>query len=333
MFVVSMLALTQTAVAQTLAPIHLTLDWKTQGHHSMFYIAKEKGYFQKEGLDVTIDQGDGSSGVISRVMSGSFDAGYGDMNTVIEQAALRPDAAPVMVYMFQYRAPFTLAVPADGPIKSLSDLPGKTIGSSAGSAAFRLFPVLGRVNRVDLATTKVTNVQPSMQEQLLIKGEIDGVLNYSSTTYMNLYLMKKDPAKDFRWFDFYDNGMDLYANGILVSRKLAQEKPEAVRGLLRALNQGFRDMVNDPDAAIALLVRGNPMLDGKVEKLRMNFIFKNLYRSSEYSRIGFGDVEDARLTRSIGVLKEAFNLPRVPSSSEVFDRSFLPARNLRTFAF
>jgi NitT/TauT family transport system substrate-binding protein len=236
------------AGAQTLTPIRFTLDWKTQGHHAVFFIARDKGYFKAEGLDVTIDQGDGSSGVVTRVMSGAYDAGFGDMNTLIEQAALRPAAAPVMVYMFQYRAPFTLAVPVDGPIKTLKDLPGKTIGSAAGSSVARLFPIFARANGVEPAAVKVTNIGPSLQEQLLVRGDVDGILNFNATTYMNLYAMKKNPEKDFRWFNFADYGLDLYANGVMVSQKLKQERPEAVRGMLRAISRAMKDFSTDMDA-------------------------------------------------------------------------------------
>ncbi len=51
--------------------------------------AQEKGYFAAEKLDVTIDQGEGSAATVTRIMSGAYDAGFGDMNAIIQNAATR----------------------------------------------------------------------------------------------------------------------------------------------------------------------------------------------------------------------------------------------------
>ena len=66
------------------------MDWKLQGIHAWFYWAQEKGYFAAEKLDVTIDQGEGSAASVTRVMSGAYDAGFGDANAVIQNAATKP---------------------------------------------------------------------------------------------------------------------------------------------------------------------------------------------------------------------------------------------------
>ena len=50
--------LAATASAQT--PVKLVLNWKYQGPQALFFVAEDKGYFKAEGLDVTIDQGEGS---------------------------------------------------------------------------------------------------------------------------------------------------------------------------------------------------------------------------------------------------------------------------------
>ena len=58
------------ALAET-TDIKFTLGWKTQGSDAPFLVALNEGYFEEEGLNVTIDQGEGSAATITRIMSGA----------------------------------------------------------------------------------------------------------------------------------------------------------------------------------------------------------------------------------------------------------------------
>src|SRR5258708_34679970 len=84
------------AAAQT-TKLKLVLNWKYQGPQGMFFIADDKGYFKEEGLEVTLDQGNGSGAAVPLVANGTYDAGFGDINALIGVEANKPGAAPIPV--------------------------------------------------------------------------------------------------------------------------------------------------------------------------------------------------------------------------------------------
>jgi NitT/TauT family transport system substrate-binding protein len=310
------------ASAQT--RLKMVLNWKYQGPQGFFFVAEDKGYFKAAGLDVVIDQGDGSATPIPKVASGAYDIGFGDINALIDFASRRPEEAPVAVYVMFNRPPFTIAVKSDSPIKTPKDLEGRKLGSAASDGALKLFPAFCKVAKIDCTKISITNMAPNLREQMLMQGQVEGVFGYVNTIRFSAKLIGVDPDKQLRFINYGDYGMDLYSNGIIVSKKLVKEKPEVVRGFVHALNMAVIDSLKDPKMAVNTVVKREPLIKFDVEMERMEATLRDEMNHPEIAQLGLGNVDDARLKRSIDVVVEANGLPRTPKPDEIFTRAFLP---------
>src|ERR1700737_5582862 len=128
------------AAAQTKRKI--VLNWKFQGPQGIFFLPEDRGYYKAEGLELTIDQGNGSGAAVPLVANGTYDVGFGDINALIELAGRKPEDAPIAVYVIYNQPPFTAAVKTESPIKSPKDFEGRTLGGATGDGALKLFPAL-----------------------------------------------------------------------------------------------------------------------------------------------------------------------------------------------
>ncbi|MDX3906896.1 MAG: ABC transporter substrate-binding protein [Pigmentiphaga sp.] len=321
------------AAASAQIPIKMTLNWKYEGAQAWFFLAQERGYFKAEGLDVQIDQGEGSAAGIPKVAAGTYTAAFGDMNALIDLAGRRPADAPVGVFMLYNVAPFAVAVKKDSPIKEPKDFEGRTLGGAANDGALKLFPTLAKIAGVDRSKVKISNMAPNLREQMLLRNQVDGVFGYVNTIWFAAKLSGMNPELDMRFIKYADYGLDLYSNTVMFSRKFVKEHPEAVKGFLRALNKAIKDVVADPDAGIAAVLKREPLLKRDLEKEKLLATLKRDMSHPEIARIGLGDVDDARLKRAIGLVVEANQLESTPDASLVFDRSFLPPREERLSHF
>ena len=168
---------------------------------------------------------------------------------------------------------------------------------------------------------------------MLIKGDIDAALVFNITSYFNLVLNRQDPDKDFNWLSFGDYGLDLYSNGVMVSRKLLASNPKAVAGMVRAINKAMVEIAKDQNAALKAAANFDNLIDVPVEKRRLQYSFDKLILSPEMKEIGIGDIKDDRMARAIAIVVEGYGLTRTPKPEEIFSRQFLPPRTEREVVY
>jgi len=325
------LAISATANADTLS-IKMVLNWKFQSVQGGFFVAKDKGYFKDEGLDVTIDQGSGSSAAIRKVASGAYDVGFGDINALIQVASKTPDEAPVGVYMIYNQPPFVIVSKKSAGLTKPSDLEGKTLGAPASDASYKLFPAFAEIAGIDASKVQWSHMNGSLREQMLMRDEVAGIAGYNTTIWFGAKRMGVDPAKDLTFMNFSDFGLDLYSNAVVVSQEMMKSHPEKVAGLVRAINKGMLDVLADPELAITALKKREPLIKEDIERDRFKTVFDLLVFSDEMKRVGLGAVDPERLARSIKLVAQAYGLSSIPDPKAVFDSSFLPPAEERMVA-
>jgi len=74
------------------------------------------------------------------------------------------------------------------------------------------------------------------------------------------------------------------------------------------------------------MMKREPLLDRATEKERLILTARWLMNTPETQEIGIGDMRDDRLAAAIRQVVESYELPRVPTNGEVFNRAFLPPR-------
>ena len=264
-------------------------------------------------------------------MSGAYDAGFGDINAIIQNASTRPADAPVMVYMIWNQPPFAIVAKKTSGINSIKDFEGHTLGGAQGTPTTRLLPVFVQKNGLEGEKIKVSNMAPNLQEPMLIKGDIDGS---TGVQYHQLFQPGAEPPGSRQGLQvvlFGDYGLDLYSNGIMVSKKLLASNPKAVAGLVRAINKAVIAVGKDQKAGMKATVNYDNLVNDEVEKRRLQYSFEKLIVSPEMKEIGVGDVKDDRMTRAIGIVVEGYQLARAPTPcGSVFARIPAAARRART---
>src|SRR5437667_3435016 len=240
------------ASAQT--PIKFSLDFKFEGPAAPFVVAIDKGYFKAEGLDVTIDTAAGSLEPINRVASGTYDMGFGDINSLIKFRDANPGTPIKAVFMVYNKPPFSIVGRKSRGVAAPKDLEGKKLGAPPPDGAYAQWPIFTQANGIDASKVSIVSVGFPVREPMLASGEVDAITGFSFSSYINL----KDrgvPANDITVLLMADYGVNLYGNAILVNPKFAAEKPEIVRAFLRAFVRGIKDTVASPASAVESVLK------------------------------------------------------------------------------
>jgi NitT/TauT family transport system substrate-binding protein len=317
----TMAALAMPAAAQT--AVKFSLDFKFEGPSAPFVIGLDKGYYKAEGLDVTIDTAAGSLEPITRVASGTYDMGFGDINSLIKFRDQNPGTPIAAVFMVYNRPPFAVVTRKSRGVLAPKDLEGKKLGAPAADGAFAQWKIFVQANGIDASKVTIENVGFPVREPMLASAQVDAITGFSFSSYINLKDRGVD-VNDIVVLLMADYGVNLYGNAIIVNPKFAAEKPEAVKGFLRAFLKGLRDTVKDPASAVDSVIKRNDVAKKATELERLRMALKDNILTPEVKANGYGGVDLDRLDKAIDQIALTYDFKAKPKGIDIFNPSFLP---------
>ncbi|MBZ6075848.1 ABC transporter substrate-binding protein [Microvirga puerhi] len=322
-------ALLAVSAAQAQTQVRFSLDWRWEGPAAPFAVALEKGYFKAEGLDVTIEQAAGSREVLARVGMEGFEAGIADINTLARLLHDKPETSVIAAMMIHDRPAFAIVGRKSRGISSdLSSLKAKVFGAPQADAAYGMWPVFRMVNSIDDSGMKFENVGFPVREPMLAQGEVDAVFGFATTSYVNLK-SRGVPVEDIVTLLMSDHGLEAYGNAIVVSKKFAQQEPEAVKGLLRAIVRGFQDAAKDPAGAVDAVLKRNDLAKKDVELERLRMALDQNVLTPWVKENGMGGIDNERFAKALDQMAAGLEYKTKPRLEDIFTDAFLPPADQR----
>ncbi len=241
------LSITTSALAET--KITVLLDWFINPDHAPLIIAKEKGYFQEQGLDVIFVAPANPNDPPKIVAAGKADIAVSYQH----QHQLQVDQGlPLVRIATLVATPLnSLVVLADSDIKTMADLKGKTIGYSVGGFETVLLGVMLAEAGLTLSDVTLVNVNFSLSPSLFT-GKTDAVIGAFRNFELNQMEMEKRPGRAFYVEEY---GIPAYDELILVANR-ERIGDKNLRKFVNALESGVQFLLNHPDQSWELFVKG-----------------------------------------------------------------------------
>jgi ABC-type nitrate/sulfonate/bicarbonate transport system substrate-binding protein len=234
------------AVAQPLKKIRYMLAWVPEGTNLFSFVAKNKGFWKKRGLDVEIFRGYGSGAAVQALSVGQFDFVQAVTSAMVQQVA---KGLPLVSIAQQgYKSTMGVCIPADSPIKMPKDLEGKVVGTIPTSGEYPFFPVFAKKAGVDMDKIKFVQTTPEVRYRLLMTKQFDAMTGFGSSAIPAL-VSRGFPIRMMLYANY---GMDLYDLSLVAQRKTVEEHPDVCQAFVDGALEAMKFTYLNPEESVEI---------------------------------------------------------------------------------
>ena len=243
-----------------LTPIKLVLNYLAGGPQAGFTYAKELGYYDEVGLDVTIEEGQGSATTSQLVATQKTDIGFADAAAAMGVRA-QGGNVKIVAPILQTNGFAVISLKETG-IEEMADLEGKTVAVQPGSAQTALLDALLLANGLSQESVNLVNIDPAALVGSLLEGEVDAIL--AGADFQSVQI--RDRGFEINEIFYRDAGAPTVGLSIIVNDEYLAENPDIVERFVAASLKGWDAARENPEAAAQSLV--DTFISGDLEQIK-----------------------------------------------------------------
>src|SRR5712691_1044838 len=257
-WLVAVLALALSAplmAQQKLEKFPFRLNWTLYGEHAPFFVAREKGFYAQEGLEVEIQEGSGSTTVSQLVANASSPVAYVDAATMMRGVGAGMPIKAVGVTLQESPMAFIYRADAPRPTK-VDEIKGSRIAITAGDASLAIFTAfMGKLNMKLEDVQLITVANPQAKEQAVLSKQADALLGYFMDQGPRMQLQT---GVKMGWTRLYDMaGVSTLSSAIVTNNNWLKEpkNQDLLRRFLRASQRGWQYTFDHRDEAAEIFMK------------------------------------------------------------------------------
>ncbi|TLT05240.1 ABC transporter substrate-binding protein [Aliarcobacter cibarius] len=217
--------------SNNLQKISLQLMWLDQFQFAGFYIAKEKGFYEKTGLDVEFKKFHNSTNVLNEVLEKRADFGINSTSLIVDKSKNKD--VVILGAIFQ-TSPLVLLALENSDLNSLKDLVNKRLMITQEQLEFATLKAMLISQNIDINSIKI--LPHSLNIDDLVNKNTDLMLSYAT----NEPFLLKEKGYESKIFYPKDYGFDFYEDLIFTTGEFARNNPKIVKNFYEASMEGWR---------------------------------------------------------------------------------------------
>lgn len=261
--------------------VNLILNWTPTADHSPYYYAKAQGWYEKAGIDLSIEVGKGSGVSAAKVGSGGSPFGVADLATMLVAKSKGADTVAVMsVYANTGQTFYWLK---SYGVNGVKDFAGHKIGNPPGDASRVMWPAFAKAAGLAPDAVSFVNIGPTAKIAALKSHTVDIISDF----YNEHDLKVIEFGGDLGYVNWKDIGLNPYGNSLIVNGAYLQKNPKLVEELVRVTQKAFATCVADAAPCLKALLDQVSGLDKENQE-------------RQWERIKFLMTDEFTTTKSLG---------------------------------